>query len=109
MTIYQLTLYITGHTAKSEMAIANLQRICEERLDGQCEIRIVDVLEQPELAEHEKILATPTLIKQSPQPMRRVIGDLSNLDQVIQSLGLSREILARRKEGMNNDEFGGAK
>lgn len=88
MTKYHLRLYITGHTPKSEMAIANLHRICEERLAGECEVSVIDVLEQPQVAEREKILATPTLVKQSPQPTRRVIGDLSNLEQVLVGLGL---------------------
>jgi circadian clock protein KaiB len=67
-------------------AIANLRRICEQELQGQYELHIVDVLEQPQLAEDEKILATPTLIKRLPPPLRRVIGDLSDKDKVL--LGL---------------------
>jgi circadian clock protein KaiB len=110
MIVYQLRLYITGHTAKSENAIANLQRICSERLHSQCEIEVVDVLEQPEIAETEKILATPTLVKQSPQPSRRVIGDLSDLDQVIQGLGLQLIPASRKStEDFQAGKFEGVK
>jgi circadian clock protein KaiB len=65
------------------MAVNNLRRICEQELHGQYELQVIDVLEQPELAEEEKILATPTLIKQLPPPLRRVIGDLSDKDKVL--------------------------
>ena len=68
------------------MAISNLKRICEEELRGEYELQVIDVLEQPQLAEDERILATPTLIKQLPPPLRRVIGDLSDKDKVL--LGL---------------------
>ena len=83
-----LQLYITGLTPRSERAIANLRRICEERLGGQYEMVIIDVLERPQLAEDERILVTPTLIKPLPLPPRRVIGDLSNMEQVISELDL---------------------
>jgi circadian clock protein KaiB len=65
------------------VAIANLQRICEQELEGKYELEIIDVLESPQLAEDEKILATPTLIKQLPPPLRRVIGDLSDKEKVL--------------------------
>ena len=68
------------------MAITNLRRICEQELRGQYELEVIDVLEQPQMAEDEKILATPTLIKQLPPPLRRVIGDLSDKEKVL--LGL---------------------
>jgi len=83
---YLLKLYVTGRTPRSEKAIANLRRICDEELHGQYEMQIVDVLEHPQLAEDEKILATPTLIKRLPPPLRRVIGDLSDTEKVL--LGL---------------------
>jgi circadian clock protein KaiB len=81
-----LKLYITGMTPRAQLAIANLKRICEADLAGQYALEIIDVLEHPELAEQDKILATPTLIKQLPPPLRRVIGDLSDKDKVL--LGL---------------------
>lgn len=83
---YVLRLYVTGKTARAEKAIANLRRICEDDLRGRYELEIIDVLQKPQLAEDEKILATPTLIKRLPPPLRRVIGDLSNKERVL--LGL---------------------
>lgn len=83
---FLLKLYVTGKTPRAEQAISNLRRICEEDLNGQYELQIIDVLEHPQLAEDEKILATPTLIKRLPPPLRRVIGDLSDKDKVL--LGL---------------------
>lgn len=83
-----LQLYITGHTPRSERAIANLRRIFEERLDGQYEMVIIDVLERPQLAEDERILVTPTLVKPLPLPSRRVIGDLSDVEKVLSELDL---------------------
>ena len=88
MNKYILKLYITGQTARSAQAVANLQRICTEWLEGACEISVIDVLECPELAEQDKILATPTLIKISPPPARRVIGDLTDIEKVMWGLGL---------------------
>ena len=81
-----MKLYVTGRTPRAERAIANLRRLCKEELEGRYEIEIIDVLEHPQLAEDDRILATPTLIKQLPPPLRRVIGDLSNRDKVL--LGL---------------------
>jgi circadian clock protein KaiB len=83
---YLLKLFVTGHSPRAEVAIANLRRICEEELRGEYEMQVIDVLEHPQLAEDEKILATPTLIKRLPPPLRRVIGDLSDKDKVL--LGL---------------------
>jgi circadian clock protein KaiB len=88
MDKFLLKLYITGQTPKSERAIANLRRICEEELGSQYEMVVIDVLERPQLAEDEKILATPTLIKQLPPPLRRVIGDLSDTEKVLLGLDL---------------------
>jgi circadian clock protein KaiB len=83
---YILKLYVTGKTPRTERAVANLRRICTEDLRGKYELQIIDVLENPQLAEDEKILATPTLIKRLPPPLRRVIGDLSDKEKVL--LGL---------------------
>lgn len=86
MSTYLLKLYVSGNTPRAENAIANLRRICEEDLHGRYELEIIDVLENPQLAEDEKILATPTLIKRLPPPLRRVIGDLRDKEKVL--LGL---------------------
>ncbi|PZD74412.1 Circadian clock protein KaiB [Acaryochloris thomasi RCC1774] len=83
-----LTLYITGRTPKGERAIANLSQICDSQFPDQYQIKIIDVLEQPYLAEQEKILVTPTLIKQLPPPLRRLIGDLSDQEQVLVGLNV---------------------
>ena len=80
---YVLRLYVTGNTPKTALAIANLQRICADELGGRYEMEVVDVLEHPELAEADKVLATPTLIKRLPPPLRRVIGDLSDRQKVL--------------------------
>ena len=88
MTIVRLKLYVTGQTPRSERAIANLHRICEEELEGRYEMTVIDVLERPQLAEDEKILATPTLIKELPRPLRRIIGDLSNTEKVLLGLDM---------------------
>src|SRR5256885_10791231 len=83
---YVLTLYVTGTSPRTQIAIDNLNRTCADELDGRYELEIVDVLEHPQRAEDERILATPTLIKQLPPPLRRVIGDLSDKEKVL--LGL---------------------
>jgi len=88
MTKFALKLYITGQTTKSKRAIANLQQICDEELSGQYTMVVIDILEQPQLAENEKILATPTLIREVPQPLRRIIGDLSNTEKVLMGLDI---------------------
>ncbi len=88
MKEYMLKLYITGQTPRSERAIANLRRICEEELEGRYDLQIIDVLERPQLAENEKIMATPTLIRVLPPPLRRIIGDLSDKDQVLVGLAI---------------------
>jgi len=98
---YLLTLYVTGSSPRANIAIGNLQRICEQELEGQYELEVVDVLENPQRAEDEKILATPTLIKQLPPPLRRVIGDLSDKDKVLLGLEVRRQAPApnSRPEG----------
>lgn len=89
MNKFKLKLYITGNTPKSERAMANLKEICERELGGIYELQIIDVLEDPQFAENEKILATPTLIKSLPPPIRRIIGDLSNSEKILLGLDLS--------------------
>ncbi|MBU0617364.1 MAG: circadian clock protein KaiB [Planctomycetes bacterium] len=83
---YQLRLYVIGQTPNSMRALQNLKRICEEDLVGQYDLKVIDVLKEPQLAEKDKIIATPTLVKDLPAPLRKVIGDLSDRDKVL--LGL---------------------
>lgn len=85
-TVTILKLYITGRTSRSQRAMANLRRICQEELGNKYQIQVIDVLEYPEEAEKMKILATPTLVKELPPPLRRVIGDLSQVDKVLLAL-----------------------
>jgi circadian clock protein KaiB len=94
---YLLRLYVTGTSARAEQALSNLRRICEEELNGCYDIEVIDVLERPDLAEDEKVLATPTLIKRLPPPLRRVIGDLSDKEKVL--LGLEVRPRADRPHG----------
>lgn len=99
MNKQKMTLYITGLTPRSERAIANLRKICDEQLADDYEIEVIDILERPQLAEDEKILATPTLIKDLPLPIRRIIGDLSDNEKVL--IGL--DIQARPKKEEESD------
>lgn len=85
----RLKLYITGETSRTRTAIRNLERICEEELSGRYEIVVIDVLKHPQLAENERILATPTVIRELPLPVRRVIGDLSDSDSVLLGLDIN--------------------
>ena len=94
-----LRLYVAGKTSKSEVAIQNLRQICEQELRGQYELQVIDVLEHPQLAEDEKILATPTLIKRLPPPLRRVIGDLSDKDKVLLGLEVFPDTPTSRERG----------
>ncbi len=83
-----LRLYVAGQTPKSLTAFANLKRICEEHLAGQYRIEIIDLLENPQLATGDQILASPTLVRQLPPPVRKIIGDLSNTERVLVGLDL---------------------
>jgi circadian clock protein KaiB len=85
---YLLKLFVTGQTPRSELAIENLRRICEEEFSNEYELIVVDILKRPQLAEDEKILATPTVIKELPLPIRRIIGDLSDREKVLLGLDL---------------------
>lgn len=89
MNKYILKLFITGQTPRARRAVENISRLCEERLAGRYEIIVVDVLERPEEAEADRIIATPTLIKMLPPPLRRIIGDLSDSEQVLLGLDLN--------------------
>jgi circadian clock protein KaiB len=80
---WDLRLYVAGQTARSAIALANLQRICEEHLKGKYRIEIVDVLKNPQLAKGDQILALPTLVRKIPEPMRKIIGDLSHEERVL--------------------------
>jgi len=85
---YRLRLYVAGQTPKSVLAFTNLKQICEEHLRGRYEIEIVDLLESPQLASGDQILALPTLVRRLPEPIKKIIGDLSNAERVLVGLDL---------------------
>ena len=85
---YQLRLYVAGQTARSLAAFANLQRICETHLAGQYRIEVVDLTKTPQLAAGDQILAVPTLVRRLPEPIKKIIGDLSNEERVLVGLDL---------------------
>ncbi|MGZ4969217.1 MAG: circadian clock KaiB family protein [Methylobacter sp.] len=87
---YVLRLYITGATPNSTRAIVNIRKICEEYLQGRYDLEIVDICQNPTLAEGEQIIATPTLIKKLPLPLRRFIGDLSQTERILLGLDLRK-------------------
>ena len=86
--IWELRLYIAGKTAKSVAALENLQKYCEEYLKDKYVIEVIDLLVQPQLAEGDQILAIPTLVKKVPEPIRKIIGDLSNKEKVLVGLNI---------------------
>jgi circadian clock protein KaiB len=90
---WQLRLYVAGATAKSVAALANLRRLCEEHLAGRYEIEVIDLLVNPKLAAGDQILAVPTLVRKFPEPIRKIIGDLSNEERVL--VGLDIKPVAR--------------
>ena len=85
---YDLRLYVAGKTAKSQAAFDNLKRICEEHLAGRYRIEVIDLLVDPQLAHGDQILAIPTLVRKLPEPIKRIIGDLSNTERALVGLDL---------------------
>lgn len=83
---YDLRLYVAGQTPKSVAALANLKRFCEEHLAGKYKIEVVDLVENPKLARSDQILAIPTLVRRLPEPIRKIIGDLSSSERVLVGL-----------------------
>jgi circadian clock protein KaiB len=88
---YRLRLYVAGQTPKSTLALTNLKQICEDHLQGRYEIEIVDLLANPQLAHGDQILAVPTLVRRLPEPIKKIIGDLSNTERVLVGLDLVRQ------------------
>ncbi len=86
--LWQLRLYVAGQTARSLTAFSNLKNICENHLKGRYDIEVIDLLEQPCLSQGDQILAIPTLVRKLPQPMRKIIGDLSDTERVLIGLDL---------------------
>jgi circadian clock protein KaiB len=90
---YNLRLYVAGQTPKSITALANLKKICEEHLVGRYQIEVIDLLEHPQLAAGDQILAVPTLVRRLPEPLKRIIGNLSDMERVLVGLDL-RQVTA---------------
>jgi len=88
---YVLRLYVAGQTPKSLLAITNIKKICEEELQGQYDLEVIDLYQQPQLAQGDQIIAVPTLIRKLPPPLRRIIGDLSNTERVLVGLDLRKK------------------
>jgi circadian clock protein KaiB len=86
--LWQLRLYVMGQTSKSLMALSNLKKICESQLKGRYRITVIDLVEQPHLAKGDQILAIPTVVRKLPKPVRTIIGDLSETDQMLIGLDL---------------------
>ncbi len=86
--LWDLRLYVAGQTSRSLRAFENLKRICEEHLAGKYRIEVIDLLENPRLAAGDQILAIPTLVRKLPEPVRKIIGDLSDVDRVLIGLDL---------------------
>lgn len=85
---WELRLYIAGKTIRAATAFRNLEKICEEHLAGEYQIEIIDLLETPQLAEGDQIIAVPTLVRKLPEPVRKIIGDLSNTERVLVGLDI---------------------
>ena len=90
---YVLQLYVTGATDRSLRAVANLRWFCERHLKGRYDLRVVDIYQQPSLAQAQQIVAAPTLVKSEPLPLKRLVGDFSDQKRLRASLGLSGEIV----------------
>ncbi len=86
--VWHLRLYVAGQTPRSLAALANLKKICEEHLAGKYTIEVIDLLKNPQLAQGDQILALPTLVRKLPPPMRKIIGDISNVERVLVGLDI---------------------
>lgn len=99
---YDLRLYVAGQTPRSLQALTNLKRICDEHLEGNYRVEIIDLLQKPQLAAGDQILAIPTLVRTIPKPARKIIGDLSNTERVLIGLDVRPVGLSPQPEGRKN-------
>jgi circadian clock protein KaiB len=90
---YLLRLFVTGSTPRSARSIFNIRNFCEDRLVGRYKLEVVDIYQQPELARQEQIIAVPTLIKELPAPLRKLVGDLSDQERVLAGLDLKAQLV----------------
>jgi circadian clock protein KaiB len=93
--IIELRLYVAGQTPKSLTALANLKRICDEHLEGRFTLHVIDLIKTPQLAQGDQILAIPTLVRNLPQPIRKMIGDLSDTERVLVGLNVRRNVKSK--------------
>lgn len=103
--LWELRLYVAGQTPNALAAFANLKKICEEHLAGKYRIEVVDLLENPKLARGDQILAVPTLVRKLPEPVKKIIGDLSNTERVLVGLDLRPVGGRRQSEPINGKEM----
>lgn len=96
-TFYILRLYISGNTTRSSKAIQNIQRVCQERLAGRYELEVIDIFQQPHLAREAQIIAVPTLIRQLPLPLRKLVGDMADEKRLLHGL----DILEKNEQSNN--------
>lgn len=101
---YLLRLYVAGLTTRSSTAIRNLRKICDEHLRDRCTLEVIDIYEHPTLARGEQIVAAPTLIKELPAPLRRLIGDMADTERVLVGLDLRREGRSTGKNSGSDDD-----
>lgn len=94
--VWRLRLYVAGQTPKSVAALRNLRQLCEEHLDGRYEVEVVDLAKHPELAAQDQILAIPTLVRQLPKPLKKIIGDLSRTERVLVGFDIAPDGAAPR-------------
>ena len=92
--LWILRLYVAGQSPRSQRAVANLQRICAEAIDARYRLEVIDLYQQPELAQCEQVVALPALIKRLPEPLRSIVGDMSNTERVLVGLDLLRRASA---------------
>lgn len=105
----QLRLYVAGQTPKSLSALSNLKRICDEHLEGNYQLEVIDLIKNPQLAQGDQILAIPTLVRNLPAPMRKIIGDLSNVNRVLVGLDLRGTHNGSSKNARPSGKLQGAK
>jgi circadian clock protein KaiB len=91
---YQLRLYVTGQTDRSQAAMSNLRRICEVHLYGRYDLEVIDLAENPKLAAEDRILATPTLVRRRPTPVKRIVGDLSDTEKLLVRLDIRKRTIS---------------
>jgi circadian clock protein KaiB len=101
---YIIKLYITGMTPRSQQALRNLEKVCREYLEGNYELEVIDIYQQPQLAKGDQIIAVPTLIKKMPLPLRRLIGDLSQEDRIVLGLDLKSKTPPHEHEPRESED-----